>query len=126
MENVKDFKLKPSIGITMFHAHENLICLFITLSVFPFSTSALPLTNITKSHLVAYDPEKDLLPLILAHCNYSLKVGEGTAVEYNWKALERQLVDRFIRGRHQLTPAVRSTSTYPYSTVWARDWENMQ
>ena len=51
------------------------------------------------SHLIAYDPEKDLLPLILAHCNYSLEVGKETSVQYDWAALERQLIDKFLRGR---------------------------
>ena len=51
------------------------------------------------SHLIAYDPERDLLPLILAHCNYSLEVGQETLVHYDWAALERQLIDRFLRGR---------------------------
>ena len=51
------------------------------------------------SHLIAYDPERDLLPLILAHCNYSLEVGQETLVQYDWGALERQLIDRFLRGR---------------------------
>lgn len=51
------------------------------------------------SHLIAYDPERDLLPLILAHCNYSLEVGQETLVHYDWAVLERQLIDRFLRGR---------------------------
>ena len=57
------------------------------------------MTEVTISHLIAYDPDKDLLPLILAHCNYSLEVGKETSVQYDWAALERQLIDRFLRGR---------------------------
>ena len=49
--------------------------------------------------LIAYEPERDLLPLILAHCNYSLEVGQETLVQYDWTALERQLTDRFLKGR---------------------------
>ena len=59
---------------------------------------------------MAYDPENDFLPMILAHCDYSLKVGEGTTVEFNWKCLERQLVDRFIRGRPRLISLVNTNS----------------
>ena len=55
--------------------------------------------SVTMSHLIAYDPERDLLPLILAHCNYDLEVGQETLVHYDWTALERQLIDRFLRGR---------------------------
>ena len=57
------------------------------------------MTEVTMSQLIAYDPERDLLPLILAHCNYSLEVGQETLVQYDWAALERQLIDRFLRGR---------------------------
>ena len=57
------------------------------------------MSEVTMSHLIAYDPERDLLPLILAHCNYSLEVGKETLVQYDWAALERQLIDRFLRGR---------------------------
>ena len=57
------------------------------------------LSEVTLSHLIAYDPERDLLPLILAHCNYSLEVGKETLVQYDWAALERQLIDRLLRGR---------------------------
>ncbi|XP_067056125.1 E3 ubiquitin-protein ligase rnf213-alpha-like isoform X2 [Acropora muricata] len=59
----------------------------------------IPLQDVTSSQLISYDTERDLLPLILAQCNYSLEVGKGTLVQYNWDALERQLIDRFIRGR---------------------------
>jgi hypothetical protein len=61
---------------------------------------------------VAYDPEKDFLPMILAHCDYSLKVGEETSVEFNWKCLERLLVDRFIRGRPRLMSLVNTNSKH--------------
>ena len=59
----------------------------------------ISLSEVTMSQLIAYDPERDLLPVILAHCNYSLEVGQETLVEYDWTALERQLTDRFLKGR---------------------------
>ncbi|XP_020616489.1 E3 ubiquitin-protein ligase RNF213-like [Orbicella faveolata] len=59
----------------------------------------IQLQDVTSSNLISYHTERDLLPLILAQCNYSLEVGRGTLVQYNWEALERQLIDRFIRGR---------------------------
>ncbi|XP_022803330.1 E3 ubiquitin-protein ligase rnf213-alpha-like isoform X2 [Stylophora pistillata] len=59
----------------------------------------IAVSEATLSHLIAYDPERDLLPLILTHCNYSLEVGQETLVHYDWAALERQLIDRLFRGR---------------------------
>ena len=55
--------------------------------------------EVTLSHLIAHDPERDLVPLILARCNYSLEVGKETLVQYDWVAPDRQLIDRLLRGR---------------------------
>jgi hypothetical protein len=59
----------------------------------------VPMEEVTKSQLIAYDVERDLMPLVYAHCDYSLAVGEGTKIAYNLPALERQIVDRFLVGR---------------------------
>ncbi|XP_046860857.1 E3 ubiquitin-protein ligase RNF213-like [Xenia sp. Carnegie-2017] len=51
--------------------------------------------------------------MVLAHCDYSLKVceeteeTEETVVNFNWKSLERQLVDRFIREKPRITSSVQ-------------------
>ncbi|XP_046861644.1 E3 ubiquitin-protein ligase rnf213-alpha-like [Xenia sp. Carnegie-2017] len=69
------------------------------------NSEELSLSNVTKGHLVAYDTERDFLPMVLAHCDYSVKVAEETeetAVKFNWKSLERQLVDRFIRRKPRI------------------------
>ncbi|XP_070580814.1 E3 ubiquitin-protein ligase rnf213-alpha-like isoform X2 [Ptychodera flava] len=58
--------------------------------------------DLTPADLIAYDPEKDLLPMVLSHCNYSLEVGRGTLVEYDLPSLERQLEERFIRGKAKI------------------------
>ncbi|XP_052087598.1 E3 ubiquitin-protein ligase rnf213-alpha-like isoform X5 [Mytilus californianus] len=52
--------------------------------------------DISAAHLISYHPDKDLLPMVLANCNYSFEVGQGTKVEYNFNNLERQVMDRFL------------------------------
>ena len=61
--------------------------------------STLPLSEVTVSQLVAYNSEKELLPLMLGNCSYSLELGKDTLLQYNWQALEKQIIDRFVRGR---------------------------
>ena len=63
------------------------------------TTAEIPLSEVLVSQLVAYDSEKDLLPVMLANCSYSLEVGKETSSQYNWEALQKQIIDRFIRGR---------------------------
>ncbi|CAC5407686.1 RNF213 [Mytilus coruscus] len=52
--------------------------------------------DISSAHLISYHPDKDLLPMVLANCNYLFEVGQGTRVNYNFANLERQLMDRFL------------------------------
>lgn len=54
------------------------------------------------AHFIAYHPVHDLQPIILANCNYSLEVGKGTTVEYDFGSMEKQITERFIRGRPRL------------------------
>ena len=99
---VTHFKSEP-LRVTFGYPCTRLMLLLQTLrSLFYVIIRDLPhiqLQDVSRSHLISYDTERDLLPLILAQCNYSLEVGRGTLVQYNWEALERQLIDRFIRGR---------------------------
>ena len=76
--------------------------LYISSAIFFFIYSPLErvsVSEVTLSHLIAHDPERDCVPLILARCNYSLEVGKETPVHYDWAALDRQLIDRLLRGR---------------------------
>ena len=59
----------------------------------------------TAAHLVSFLPDRDILPLVLAHCNYSLSVGDqsqGTSLQYDFKGLEKRIEEKFIRGRTRL------------------------
>ncbi|EDO25587.1 predicted protein, partial [Nematostella vectensis] len=59
----------------------------------------VPLAKVREAHLVSYNPDRDLLPLVLGQCRYSFKVAQGAHVTYDWVGMERQVIDRFIRGR---------------------------
>lgn len=54
------------------------------------------LRDISQAHLISYHPEKDLLPMALASCNYSFEIGKEAQTEYNFKDLERQIMDKFL------------------------------
>ncbi|XP_019643756.1 PREDICTED: E3 ubiquitin-protein ligase rnf213-alpha-like [Branchiostoma belcheri] len=56
-------------------------------------------TDISASNVVCCDSTRDLMPLVLSHCNYSLAIGKGTQVGYDFAALEKQLIDRFLCGK---------------------------
>ena len=39
------------------------------------------------------------MSIVLSHCHYSLKHGKGQDVTYDFLALEKHIVDRFIYGK---------------------------
>ena len=47
---------------------------------------------------------KDQLPhVIFSHCKYSLKAGRGADIKYDFPALEKHILDRFVRGKPLIT-----------------------
>ncbi|KAK3715936.1 hypothetical protein QZH41_016501 [Actinostola sp. cb2023] len=71
------------------------------------NASKIPIAEVTRSQMVSYDADRDLLPLIRAHCQYSLAIGQGTLVEYDWAAIQRHVIDRLIRGKSLVIFKVR-------------------
>ncbi|XP_039521132.1 E3 ubiquitin-protein ligase rnf213-beta isoform X4 [Pimephales promelas] len=75
----------------------------------------VPLAALSVSQLALCHPEKDLLPLVLANCHYTLKKGQQTVSSYDYQAIERELsrrffaskprvqtdTDKYLRRRHQ-------------------------
>ncbi|CAC5361652.1 RNF213 [Mytilus coruscus] len=71
--------------------------------------------DISSAHLISYHPDKDLLPMVLANCNYSFEVGHGTKVNYNFANLERQLMDRFLFSKSVIT-GIEQIEMFRYRT----------
>ncbi|XP_078257452.1 E3 ubiquitin-protein ligase rnf213-alpha-like isoform X1 [Rhinoraja longicauda] len=54
---------------------------------------------ILDAHLILCDPEKDLIPLVLSNCQYTLEKGQETLPEYDVRNIERQLIRQFLKGK---------------------------
>ncbi|XP_033095331.1 E3 ubiquitin-protein ligase RNF213-like [Anneissia japonica] len=63
------------------------------------SQASVSPSDLLPSHLIAYDLDRDLLPLILSQCQYIVRPMAENKIEYNLQGLELQLIERFIRGR---------------------------
>ena len=57
---------------------------------------------VTTAHLICYSHTHDLLPLILANCQYTFEMGKGTKIEYDFHGIQRQLMDRFLFSKSQI------------------------
>uniref|UniRef100_A0A3Q1FBW8 Uncharacterized protein n=1 Tax=Acanthochromis polyacanthus TaxID=80966 RepID=A0A3Q1FBW8_9TELE len=73
-------------------------------------------------HVIHYDVEKDLLPLVLSNCQYSLERGHETISQFDLDRIQRQILTRFLQGKPVITrtgiPTLVNTQERDYETVF--------
>ncbi|KAI6647030.1 E3 ubiquitin-protein ligase [Oopsacas minuta] len=60
-------------------------------------SNKIPLRELNISHVIVY--EEDLQPLLLSHAHYSLALGQGSQVTYDFEGVEQQLMEQFIQNK---------------------------
>ncbi|XP_065844224.1 E3 ubiquitin-protein ligase rnf213-alpha-like isoform X2 [Oscarella lobularis] len=94
--------------------HNEFVSEFRSLSGLEGTGPIIPMREVARAYLISYDRERDLNPLIVANCTYSLEAGKGSEISYNYASLERQLIDRFLSGKRRL-------EFEPYTFVYSED-----
>ncbi|XP_013380375.1 E3 ubiquitin-protein ligase rnf213-alpha-like [Lingula anatina] len=85
------------------------------------------------SHIISYHPEHDLMPLILASCNYSYKISPTSAgstrqeseLQYDYDALGKQIEEHFLKGKVRLGGQL-DTITFREDTTHARVFRDLE
>ena len=62
--------------------------------------------DLTDLHLIRYDMERDLMPLILSNTQYSIKRGQERLLEYDLAKIQQHLISRFLLGKPVITLSV--------------------
>ncbi|XP_065674932.1 E3 ubiquitin-protein ligase rnf213-alpha-like isoform X2 [Hydra vulgaris] len=57
------------------------------------------ISKLKKSDIISYERERDLLPLVYKHCEYSLDVVGSPKIEYNLDAIQKHLFEKVIFGK---------------------------
>ncbi|XP_036924176.1 E3 ubiquitin-protein ligase RNF213 isoform X2 [Sturnira hondurensis] len=73
-------------------------------------------SEVTDLHVISYEVERDLIPLILSNCQYQVEQGGESLQEFDLEKIQRQLTSRFLQGKPRLT--LRGLPTL----VCRRDW----
>ncbi|KAK5851292.1 hypothetical protein PBY51_002095 [Eleginops maclovinus] len=63
------------------------------------SEYSVPLEIISETQLTLCSPERELLPLVLSHCHYTLKKGGEIDSSYDLPGIQGQLACRFLAGK---------------------------
>uniref|UniRef100_F6YJA2 Ring finger protein 213 n=1 Tax=Equus caballus TaxID=9796 RepID=F6YJA2_HORSE len=73
-------------------------------------------SEVTDLHVISYEVERDLTPLILSSCQYTVEQGGETLQEFDLEKIQRQITSRFLQGKPRLT--LKGIPTL----VYRRDW----
>ena len=66
--------------------------------------------------MIRYDVERDVLPLVLSNCQYSVEGGGKALPDYDLPKIQQQLLTRFLQGKPRITLNV-SVSFSPAFTL---------
>ncbi|KAL0964856.1 hypothetical protein UPYG_G00329960 [Umbra pygmaea] len=66
------------------------------------SDYSVPLEKISETQLTLCHPERELLPLVLAHCHYTLRAGKETDISYDLRGIQADLARRFLAGKPRI------------------------
>ncbi|XP_059403390.1 E3 ubiquitin-protein ligase rnf213-alpha-like [Carassius carassius] len=55
--------------------------------------------DLMELHVIRYDYERELMPLILSNCQYSMERGKETLMEYDLPKIQQQILTHFLQGK---------------------------
>ncbi|NWW83402.1 RN213 ligase, partial [Climacteris rufus] len=60
-------------------------------------------SEVADLHLISYEVEKDLIPLILSNCQYSMEKGGETLQDFDLERIQQQIISKFLQGKPLIT-----------------------
>ncbi|NXT06518.1 RN213 ligase, partial [Prunella fulvescens] len=60
-------------------------------------------SEVADLHLISYEVERDLIPLILSNCQYSMEKGGETLQDFDLERIQQQVVSKFLQGKPLIT-----------------------
>uniref|UniRef100_A0A8B9G672 RING-type E3 ubiquitin transferase n=1 Tax=Amazona collaria TaxID=241587 RepID=A0A8B9G672_9PSIT len=60
-------------------------------------------SEVADLHLISYEVEKDLIPLILSNCQYSMEKGGETLQDFDLEKIQQQVISKFLQGKPLIT-----------------------
>lgn len=73
-------------------------------------------SEVADLHVISYEVERDLTPLILSNCQYQVVQGGESLQELDLERIQRQVIGRFLQGKPRLR--LRGLPTLVYRQDW--------
>ncbi|TRY85502.1 hypothetical protein DNTS_016006 [Danionella cerebrum] len=59
--------------------------------------------DLNELHVIRYEYNRELLPLVLSNCQYCMERGQETVMAYDLPKIQQQLFSRFLQGKPHIT-----------------------
>ncbi|KAF3846326.1 hypothetical protein F7725_003404 [Dissostichus mawsoni] len=59
--------------------------------------------DLTELHVIRYELDRDLMPLVLSNTQYSIEKGQETLHEYDLPKIQQQIISRYLLGKPLIT-----------------------
>ncbi|XP_040438107.1 E3 ubiquitin-protein ligase RNF213 isoform X1 [Falco naumanni] len=56
-------------------------------------------SEVADLHLISYEVDRDLIPLILSNCQYSMEKGGETLQDFDLERIQQQVISKFLQGK---------------------------
>ncbi|XP_034268690.1 E3 ubiquitin-protein ligase RNF213 [Pantherophis guttatus] len=77
-------------------------------------------------HMISYEVEKDLIPIILSNCQYSMQKGGEALQEFDLEKIEQQVINRFLQGKPKITLQGIPTLIHRYDQNYEHLFSNIK
>ncbi|NXG38715.1 RN213 ligase, partial [Dromaius novaehollandiae] len=71
-------------------------------------------SEVADLHLISYEVERDLIPLILSNCQYHMEKGGETLQDFDLERIQQQVISKFLQGKPLITLTGIPTLVYRY------------
>jgi len=78
----------------------------------------VPILDVKSADIISLSSEDELLNLIQSHSEYELR--ETTSVTYNWPAIEREVIHRYISNKPRIEFSRDQLPSYVYQEDFNR------
>ncbi|XP_062976189.1 E3 ubiquitin-protein ligase RNF213-like [Elgaria multicarinata webbii] len=78
-------------------------------------------TEVADLHVITYEMDRDLIPLILSNCQYSMEKGGEALQEFDLEKIQQQVISRILQGKPLITLTGIPTLVYRHD----RNYEHL-
>uniref|UniRef100_A0A8C5RBG0 RING-type E3 ubiquitin transferase n=1 Tax=Leptobrachium leishanense TaxID=445787 RepID=A0A8C5RBG0_9ANUR len=98
--------------------HNSFVYAMVNLTDKQFSVNA---SDVMDLHVITYEMERDIMPIVLASCQYSVESGQEATQEFDLPRIQHHIARRFLQGK----PLISLTGLPTFTLAHDRNYESI-